>query len=184
LVFLQYGYAAMLGLAFVAAGYLPLPSGLLIVAAGGLIATGYFSWPGAFAALFAGTVLGDFCTYGLARRLTSRRKWDKRCSDSKALRRLQAMLHKRPQATVILSRFVPFANGGVNSLSGMSRLPRYQFVTADAVGNLLYVAAYLWLGFLFGRAWGDARVALLIVSVATFLLGSTTAIGIVFFRSR
>ncbi len=177
----HYGYLALAGLAFLAAGYLPVPGALAAAAAGGLVGSGYFQLPEALGAIVTGGVFGDCGRYWLARRLTNRRTWNRRDERYQGLRRLDRLLRERPLATIIVSRFVPIARGAADSLSGMSRLGAARFLVADVAGNVIYAGAFLGLGFLFGRGWGDARLAVTIISVIAFLLGAATAVSVVAF---
>ena len=147
----NYGYLAAFLLVFSGAAYLPVPNSLVVVIAGALMTHGFFQFPILLPLLVTAIVLGDLAGYGLARRFTSQAFWDRQTERFWSLARLEAWLHRRPLATVIVSRFIPFANGGVNSLAGMCRLPPARFAVADLVGNIGFIAAHLLLGVVFGR---------------------------------
>ena len=152
----EYGYLAAFLLVFAAGAGLPSPGALVIVIAGALIPAGYFRLEALAPLLIAANVLGDMSMYGTARRFTGRAVWERRATRYRSLARLERSLKQRPTLTVAASRFVPFVNGGVSSLSGMCRLSPAHFLAADFVGNALYVTAHVLLGLAFGRAWGDA----------------------------
>jgi membrane protein DedA with SNARE-associated domain len=84
--------------------------------------------------------------------------------------------------TVAVSRFVPFANGGVNGLAGMCRLAPIPFAAADIVGNTALAAGYLFLGVEFGRAWGDVERLATIGAAIALLLGGFAVAGILALR--
>jgi membrane protein DedA with SNARE-associated domain len=177
----HYGYLALLVLAFLSAGYLPVPGGLVAATAGGLVGIGHFHAAEALAFIVAGAVIGDLGRYAISRKFTSRRTWDRRDAEFASLRRLDRLLKRRPLATIAVSRFVPFARGGVDSLSGMSRVKLAHFIPGVVIGDLAYAALFLALGFAFGRAWDNARVAVSIVTTTAFLLGAATVVSVVRF---
>ena len=177
----QYGYVAVFAMAFLASGYLPVPGALVAAAAGGAVGSGFFQLPQALTALVCGGVIGDCGRYGLARRLTSRGAWNRRDERFRSLRHLDRLLREHPIATVIASRFVPIAKGGVDSLSGMSRLAFVRFLAGDLIGQLVYAAVLVSLGAVFGRGWRDARIVVTVLSTFGILLGAATALSVVAF---
>lgn len=178
----QYGYVAAFVLVFAGAVGLPSPINLVMVGAGALAARGYFDVALMLSVIVAANTLGDFAGYGLARRLTPRASWARRTERHISLARLEGYLVRRPSLTVAVSRFVPFANGGVNGLAGMCRLSPLRFAIADVAGNLAVAGAYLFLGFAFAKAWGDAERFALIGGVIALLLGACAIAGILILR--
>ena len=178
----QYGYLAAFALVFAGAVGLPSPIHLVMVGAGALAARGYFDIPLVFAVMAAANVLGDLAGYGLARRMTSRAAWARHSQRWVSLARLESWLKQWPVGTVAVSRFVPFANGGVNALAGMCRLSPLRFAGADLVGNLAVAATYLFLGVAFVQAWGDAERLALVGGLIALLLGGGAIAGILVLR--
>jgi membrane protein DedA with SNARE-associated domain len=179
-----YGDIAGFALVYLAAAYVPLPSSVIIVLAGSLVAIGRLRGALTFATLLLASVLGDATGYALARRVTDRQTWRRRAERHRSLARLERLLKRRPLLTIVWSRFTPFGGGGVNGLAGMSRLHAIRFLAADVVGNALYVTAYLSLGDLFGRAWGHAARTATIASGAALLIAAGSLAGFLLTRKR
>ncbi|HEX8569480.1 MAG TPA: VTT domain-containing protein, partial [Caulobacteraceae bacterium] len=178
----DYGYLAAFLLVFAAGASLPSPGALVIVIAGALVPAGYFRLEALLPVLIAANVLGDMATYGMARRFTGRAVWERRVSRFQSLGRLERSLKRRPTLTVIASRFVPFVNGGISSLSGMCRLSPAHFVSADFVGNTLYVTAHVLLGLAFGRAWGDAATVAAVGGAVALAASGLVIAGVLLVR--
>ena len=178
----QYGYLAAFALVFAGAVGLPSPVHLVMVGAGALAARGYFDIALVLAVMVAANVLGDVAGYWLARRMTSRAAWSRHSQRWVSLARLEGWLKQWPVGTVAASRFVPFANGGVNALAGMCRLSPLRFTGADFVGNLAVAATYVVLGVAFVRAWGDAERLALVGGLIALLLGAGAIAGILVLR--
>ena len=178
----DYGYLAAFLLVFAAGASLPSPGALVIVIAGALIPAGYFRLEALLALLIAANVLGDLATYGMARRFTGREVWARRTTKYRSLGRLEESLKRRPTLTVVVSRFVPFVNGGVSSLSGMCRLSPAHFAAADFTGNVLYVTAHVLLGLAFGRAWGDAAAVATVGGAVALVVAGFAIAGVVLVR--
>ena len=167
---------------FAAGAGLPSPGALVIVIAGALVPAAYFRFEALAPLLIGANVLGDMTMYGMARRFTGQAVWERRVNAHRALGRLERSLKRRPTLTVIASRFVPFVNGGVSSLSGMCRLSPAHFLSADFVGNVLYVSAHLLLGVAFGRAWGDAAAVAAVGGGVALVVAGFAIAGVLLVR--
>ena len=178
----NYGYLAAFLLVFAGAAGLPAPTSLVIAGAGALAGRGYLHTEPAFVVVLTANVLGDLAGYWLARSTTTRSRWRRLSEKHVSLARLERWLVAKPLLTVAVSRFVPFANGGVNGLAGMCRLSRMRFAVAAAIGNAVFAACYLWLGLAFGRAWGDVERLSLIGGVIALTAGGLALAGILAIR--
>lgn len=178
----DHGYGAAFLLVFLGAAGLPAPVSLVVAAVGALSARGYFDLASAHAVIVTANVLGDLAGYGMARRLTTRSVWARRMEAHVSLARLEGYLKEKPLLTVAISRFVPFVNGGVNSLAGMCRLGSARFAAAGLVGNAAFAALYLFLGLAFGRAWGDLERLSLIGGAIALSAAALALAGILALR--
>lgn len=146
------------GLWLVAAGTflsclaLPVPSSLLMMAAGGFAAAGDLvlwqvaaaAWGGAVAGDHAGFVLGRLAGAPLVARLRARP------GAAATLARAEALVAARGGMAVFLSRWLVSPLGPyVNLLTGAARLALPRFTAAVAAGEGLWVALYVGLGFAF-----------------------------------
>ncbi|RWR52481.1 DedA family protein [Sinirhodobacter ferrireducens] len=129
---------------------LPVPSSLMMIAAGAFVASGDLSLPMVAAAAYAGAVAGDQLGFLLGRRAGNflpapgTRRGDLIASAMASLRR-------RGTVTVFLSRWLFSALGPwVNLAAGASGFAHPRFALADLLGEALWVAAYVGLGIVFG----------------------------------
>jgi len=129
---------------------IPVPSSLMMIAAGAFVASGDLSLPVVAAAAYAGAVTGDQLGFLLGRRagrllpVPGSRRGDLVASAMDSLRR-------RGVVTVFLSRWLFSALGPwVNLAAGASGFAHPRFVLADLMGEAVWVAAYVGLGIVFG----------------------------------
>ena len=163
----QFGYPALWLVVFVAAAGIPLPTVLLLLAAGAFAASGDFNIVLLLLLAFSASVAGDSVGY-----------WIGRLWGTKALNRLERPRRRpliSPQVVarsrrefdehggwgIFLSRFLVSALGGViNLLAGADPYPYRRFLVFDATGEALGVGIPLILGYAFGASW-DAVGSLL-----------------------
>jgi membrane-associated protein len=142
------GLALLLG----SAG-LPIPTGLLVLAAGALARQGLLDWATAALVALAGVVLGDLVSYSLGRlsegwvqRAMVRRRplWAKAVACFRGFGAL-AIYSTR---VVLTSLDVP-----TNLVAGSSRYALGRFVVYDVAGRLTWLALYGGLGYIAGQQW-------------------------------
>ena len=92
----DYGYLAAFTLVFAAGAGLPSPGALVLVIAGALVTRGYYQFEALLPLLIAANVAGDLVMYGMARRMTGRETWARRCAKHPWLERLERSLKRRP----------------------------------------------------------------------------------------
>jgi membrane protein DedA with SNARE-associated domain len=149
------GLALLLG----SAG-LPIPTGLLVLAAGAFARQGILDWTTAALVALVGVVLGDLVSYGLGRLgggwlqqvLVRRRSlWNQ------ALARF-----RRYGALAIYSTRVVLTSLDVptNLVAGSSRFALGRFVAYDVAGRLTWLALYGGLGYIAGQQWPAVSQAL------------------------
>ncbi len=142
------GLALLLG----SAG-LPIPTGLLVLAAGAFARQGLLDWTTAAVVALAGVVLGDLASYGLGRlgggwvqQAMARRRslWDQ----ALARFRRYGALAVYSTRVVLTSLDVP-----TNLVAGSSRYALGRFVAYDVAGRLTWLALYGGLGYIAGQQW-------------------------------
>lgn len=163
----------------------PIPSSILVMTAGGFASVGDLVLWQVQAAAFAGFVLGDQLTYGLARRggapLVARLSRRPRLAAMFA--RAQAMLDRRGPVAVFVSRTVLSPLGPcMGYLCGALRLHWGRFTLTAVTAAALWVLAYSWLGFVF--ATQIAQVAALIGNAIGFILAATVVLGLALYLRR
>lgn len=133
---------------------LPVPTGLLVLAAGAFVRQGLMDWPVATAVGLAGTVLGDVGSYGLGRFAGD---WvQRRLKGNRAALWLKAQAgFLKHGALALLSTRVLFTGLDVptNLVAGSSHYPFRRFLAWDLLGRLGWLLLYGGLGYVFGSQW-------------------------------
>jgi membrane protein DedA with SNARE-associated domain len=149
------GLALLLG----SAG-LPIPTGLLVLAAGAFVRQGLLDWTTAALVGLVGVVLGDLVSYGLGRMgggwpqqvlVRKRSLWDQ----ALARFRRYGSLAIYSTRVVLTSLDVP-----TNLVAGSSRFALGRFVAYDIAGRLTWLALYGGLGYVAGQQWPVVSQAL------------------------
>lgn len=185
--FFQYGYVALFVLMFIGGFYLPVPSNIALVAAGAL---SHFSYDGFhfnifLAALigFAGSVLGDTCSYYIARRFGKHERRERFEKRHTSLRKIGGYLKRHPILTIGTTRLVGFLSPIVNSLSGFTKLPVRTFLLGDILGNAAYVILFMGAGYLIGVATNNV-VDILAFGTGTLAVLACMYVGAIVFVQR
>lgn len=138
---------------------LPIPSSLLMMAAGAFIATGDLAALPVAGAALAGALLGDQLGFGIGH-AGGIGLWNRMLAGPRTgplAGRAQRSLHHRAGATVFFSRWLFSALGPwVNFAAGATRLGWRRFSLASVLGETLWVALYIGLGVIFGARLQDA----------------------------
>jgi membrane protein DedA with SNARE-associated domain len=149
---LVYGPAALALALLLAALGIPLPATLLLLAGGAFARQGVLD--GALAATLGvlASVLGDSGSYCLGRcggSLVLRRM-----DSTAAWRRAQATFERRGALAILLTRFLltPLALP-TNLIAGSSQYTFRRFLVVDLAGEIIWVALYGGLGYLFADRW-------------------------------
>jgi membrane-associated protein len=130
----------------------PLPGAMFLLAAGAFVSQGALDWqlliPLALIAVIAGDS-GSYCLGRFAGPLVVRR-----VEGTATWRRAQAAFVRRGGVAVFLTRFLltPLATP-TNLIAGSSRYPFRRFLIFSAIGEVIWVAAYGMLGYLFADSW-------------------------------
>lgn len=148
---LVYGYPALALTLLLGSIGVPLPSGLLTVVAGSLIAQQRMGWAAAGAVAVAATAGGDLVGYSLGR-LLSREFLERRggwLGYTPARRqRVEGLFRRWGLAGVLLSRtLVSTVSPVVNLAAGASGYRLFAFASAVVAGRVVWTGAYLALGF-------------------------------------
>ncbi len=159
--FQNYGYPALWIAVFVAAAGVPLPIGLVLLAAGAFAALGEFNFVLLFALAFSALVCGDNVGYLIGRLwgskvldwLETSQKWN-RFIPSRTIVRSRNYFQRRGGWAIFLSRFLFSALGGaVNLLAGSELYPYRYFALSDTSGEALGAIIPLLFGYIFGASW-------------------------------
>ncbi|MBC8101162.1 MAG: VTT domain-containing protein [Cytophagales bacterium] len=148
----NYGPIALAAVLFLAGMGIPVPAGLLVIAAGAFARQGRFSWALAFAMTLLGAVLGSGGSY-----LTGRYglQWlVTRLKRGRAWRKAEDEFQKRGAVAIVLTRFLltPLALP-INLIAGSEKYPFGKFIASCAVGGAIWVGMYGGAGYAAGASW-------------------------------
>ncbi|CUH78523.1 DedA family protein [Tropicibacter naphthalenivorans] len=173
----HYGAWIVLVATFFSCLALPMPSSLIMLAAGAFAAAGELSLMASVGAAWGGAVVGDQTGYAIGAKggapLVQRLKRRKKAAET--ILRAEAMLHRRGVSTVFLTRWLFSPLGPyVNFVGGATDLPWRHFTIGSISGETVWVTLYVGLGFAF--AGQIAEVAQIASNVAGFLAAGAMAV--------
>jgi membrane protein DedA with SNARE-associated domain len=180
---IQHGYWMVFGWVFVEQIGLPVPSTIILLAAGAVAGAGELSllvviWLGILAAMITDVlwywigvkrglgVLSLLCRISL--------------EPDSCVRRAEEAFARNRARTVVFSKFIPGLNTAAPPLAGMFGMPFWLFLLYDFLGSLLWVGSFSWAGYLFSHqlerlfVWTHRLgigLGLLLVLVAAAFLG-------------
>jgi membrane-associated protein len=182
---LAYGYPVIWLTIYVASAGFPIPSALVLLAAGAFAQAGDFNIFLLAPLAITASVSGDSTGYYIGRRWgvkvidwleTSR--WNRFISAS-AIERGRVRFKRQAGWAVFLTRFLfPALGGIVNLLAGADPFPYRYFLPCDIFGEILSAVIPLSLGYAFGASWeavGDVLGAFSVFALA-LLVASILAI--------
>jgi membrane-associated protein len=178
----RYGYVLVSIVVFLNNLGFPLPGETILLGAGFILAKVAGSlWQPVVAGTMA-CFLGGACAFWMGRRLghsslekihwlrltPERRKWPERFFKNHGAR------------AVFIARFIPlFPPVAANLLAGMSKISWRTYLFYDFVGSAAYTAAYILIGYFFGKRWklleawlGPTALYLILAGMAGVVLGA------------
>lgn len=148
----DYGVGVVFVVTFLSCLALPVPSSLLMLAAGGFTATGDLSLMTVLAAAFCGAILGDNTGYWLARGLGLRfQDWLNRSARRRTLReRTEKFMTRWGGSSIFFSCWLVAPLGPyVNYVSGFSNYQWLRFALWGVAGETVWVGLYVGSGYVF-----------------------------------
>ena len=160
----DYGAWMLFAVTFASCLALPVPASLMMLAGGGLVASGDLSALPAAGAALSGAVLGDQTGYALARMTGGGRfaLWvNRKPGRAKAMTRAHAMTGRWGNLGIFLSRWLASPLGPyVNLAAGIMRIDWPKFLLWGALGEIVWVSAYIGMGYVFaGQVTAVAEIA-------------------------
>ena len=174
---LAYGAWALGAATLVGALGLPLPTTMLLLAAGAFMRQGTLNWQTAMALAALGAVLGDSASYLVGRyggAATSRRM-----EKARAWRQAQGVFQRWGGLTIFFSRFLltPLALP-VNLIAGSTRYTVWRFLSLVVLGEILWVLLFSSLGYLFADQWSALSEVLGSATVMLLCLLALLVVGV------
>jgi membrane protein DedA with SNARE-associated domain/rhodanese-related sulfurtransferase len=153
----QHGYTILFAMVFLESIGLPVPAALALLIAGGASARGSLYLPLAAGSALLASIIGDTLMFllgrytgwwllGLLCRLS--------LNPESCILRSADSFYRRGRTVLLFAKFVPGINTMAPPLAGSMNMRFAQFLPLDSAGALLYIAAYLAVGFLFSDALG------------------------------
>jgi membrane protein DedA with SNARE-associated domain len=154
---------------------LPIPTGLLVVAAGAFARMGTLAWSTALAVGLAAVILGDCASYALGRFAGGGVQRAVRGRGAALWAKAQARF-KRHGALAVYATRVLFTSLDVptNLIAGGSRYAFGRFFALDVAGRVTWILLYGGLGYAVGSQWVAVSQA---ISTYSLWLGGVVAVG-------
>jgi membrane-associated protein len=163
-----------------------LPGDSLLFAIGALAAidtSGTLNAPLLFVLLAAAAVLGNTLNYSIGRAIGPPAFSGRyRLLKVEYLHRTEDFFRRHCGMAVALSRFMPIIRTFAPFVAGVGRMPYGRFLGYNLLGGTLWVALFIWGGYLFGNIpvvkqnFGIVTILIILVSV--------TPLVVTFFKSR
>jgi membrane protein DedA with SNARE-associated domain len=155
-----FGYPGVFVLMALSNVYLPIPSQLVLPLSGFLVGQERFSFPLVLLASTAGAVVGTLLLYAPGRWLGEEtlRRFLKRYgrfvhANESGLDKASEWFDRHGGQAVLIARLVPGAGSLISVPAGVEQMPIWRFVAYTALGNGLYNAALVGLGWWLGSQW-------------------------------
>jgi len=171
-----YGAWALGAATLVGALGLPLPTSMLLLAAGAFMRQGSLDLPTALILAALGAIAGDFASYLMGR--FGGRLILGRVSHIKAWQQAQTTFARWGWLSIVLSRFMltPLALP-VNLIAGSTHYTPWRFLSSVVVGELVWVLIFSGLGYLFADQWqaisaAAGSLSLVVLGTVALLAGA------------
>jgi membrane protein DedA with SNARE-associated domain len=154
----HHGYIVVAIFVFAEAIGFPMPAALALVAGGAAAASGVLRIPVLFLVSVVAMLVGDMILFVIGR-YTGWSLLGFLCRFSlnpeTCILRSAESFYKRGKTTLVIAKFLPGVNTMAPPLAGTMRMHVFQFLRFDVMGTVLYVSAYLGLGFVFHGLLAD-----------------------------
>jgi membrane protein DedA with SNARE-associated domain len=182
-ILLHHGYLLLAVWVFLEQIGLPLPSLPLLLAAGALCGMGHMNFAAALLACAVPTLVADVMWYELGRN-KGLRVVQLLCRISLApdscVRRTEGIFDSQGARSLLFAKFVPGLSAVTMPLAGIFRMPLRRFLIFDLLGVVLWLAAYIGLGYFFtdqieliadhAKALGSWVVVVLLAGLVLYIL--------------
>lgn len=152
-------YAILFAIIFAETGLVVmpfLPGDSLLFAAGFVCAAGNMNIWLLTALLIVAAIIGDTVNYHIGKWLgpivlSGEKSW---LFNRKHLERTQAFFDKHGAKTIVIARFMPIVRTYAPFVAGVGAMQYGRFLLYNAVGGVVWVAGFLWFGYLLGgNSW-------------------------------
>jgi membrane protein DedA with SNARE-associated domain len=147
----EHGYLLLFLLVLAERIGLPLPAIPILLTAGALVRQGAMSWPASLFLAVGACLLADLTWYEIGRRRGGQvMRWLCRISlePDSCVRKTEGIFERWGGRSLLVAKFLPPLGVAAVPMAGMLGLGLGRFLILDTAGSLLWVAAFLGLGFL------------------------------------
>lgn len=176
----SYGYVILFVLVGVESMGIPLPGETALITAAAFAAGGQLRIGFVIGVAAAAAIVGDNAGYWIGRRggLPLVRRYGRALHINEShLERARRFFERHGPKTVFIGRFVALLRTWAAVLAGVSRMPYRTFMMYNALGGVIWAAAFGTLGYIFGKQLpalehyvGQASVALILLLVIVVVL--------------
>lgn len=164
---------------------LPLPAVPVLLAMGALARTGHFSLPAVAAIAVGASLAADLVWFGLGR-WRGARVLSLLCRISlepdSCVRNTEGVLAARGAPALLYAKFVPGLSTVAPPVAGLIGMRPLRFLLWDGAGAVLWAAAYLGLGWVFGAQIERVVMAVLDVGSRLFVLAGLALLAYVLLK--
>ena len=150
--FLEWGYLGILIVLFLEASIFPIPSEIVLLPAGYMIATGKMDIFFVLGAGVLGSILGSSLNYALGY-VYGREfliKYGRKIGLTEdRLKKIEILFLKRGELTVVIARLFPLLRQYISFPAGVVKMKLYKFIIYTGIGYLFYIAYIVFMGYLY-----------------------------------
>jgi len=154
--------------------------GLVVPGAALLLFVGFLSVKGVldiiylFAIASLGSFVGDYISFRLGRRGKNFFRHENRFFKLAYLKKGEAFFHRHGNKSIFLARFIGPIRPVSSFIAGLAKMKSNRFYPINTLSIIVWVAAYLAIGYFFGQAWRaveiwSSRVGLFLFIIAFFV---------------
>lgn len=183
----QYGYLAIFALLMFGIVGLPVPDETLLTVCGILVAQHRLSLPLTFASAFAGSACGISLSYFLGRTfgMALVHRYGKYLHlTEEHIQKAHTWFARVGHWALTFGYFIPGVRHFTAYAAGMSEVEPHQFIVFAYSGGLLWVAAFLSLGYFLGDRWRAVEQTIHRDLVWITIAGAIVLAGYLFWRKR
>lgn len=151
---LHHGYALLFGYVLVVSLGVPIPVDPVFLLMGAQAGDHHYSFFLAIMAALTPAVLGDVLWYEIGRhrgRSVLKLLCKLSLEPDTCVRKTESAFSTRGSNALLFSKFIPGMGLASVTLAGISRMPLWQFLIADAAGCAVWASVYLTVGWLFHK---------------------------------
>jgi len=149
---INYGAPILGAIVLLGAMGVPVPGTLSVIAAGAFVQQGILSLPGTALIGLICAVIGDSLSYGMG--FYARDAINRRFRRTSGWLQAEAAFQRWGALSIFFSRFFVTAIAiPVNLLAGTSNFSYRRFIVYDIAGEVLWIAGFGGLGYMFGSEW-------------------------------